>query len=488
MDKIIDPNSTYLEAILPWRDSKLGQAVLKKLGHKHNIRPEIVWSDLPDRYLETVINGDSELLKVPMGAGKYVSIRYEGIESILIDQYNKGVLTVDFQAMLDMSTCPDCDGTKLKKESLNVYLEIPGKKKDNRYNIATLHRMQLHELKEFLITYRTHTNKPELLISRIMRPLIHRVETINELGLHYITLARGVKTLSGGEMQRLRLAKQLGNKLTGIIYVLDEPTIGLDNHEIDKMLIAIRSLQKMGNTIIVVEHHDRFIEQSDRVVEIGPGAGDFGGHVIFNGPYEQFITSDALTAQYMRNEKQIHVEYSHEPSTKTLSIKKASAFNLQSIDVDIPLGSFTIITGPSGAGKTTLMYTTLYRFLHEKSKWIQSYIRLQLLKQGMSRQDIISAPVMKKELYSDMANKATQAFMNQEISVETIRGHEEINNVLYVDQSSIGKTPRSCPATFIGVFDDIRNLYAGTSEAKYMGFSSGHFSFNSKKGACPECK
>ncbi len=160
---------------------------------------------------------------------------------------------------------------------------------------------------------------------------------------------------------------------------------------------------------------------------------------------------------------------------------------MKKVDVDIPLGSFTIITGPSGAGKTTLMYTTLYRFLHDKDKRIQSYIRLQMLKDGMSRQDIISAPVMKKDQYMDMANKATQAFMKQEISVETIRGHDRIDNTLYVDQSSIGKTPRSCPATFIGVFDDIRKLYAGTSEAKYMGFNTGHFSFNSKKGRCPEC-
>ncbi|USN57046.1 MAG: hypothetical protein H6766_00840 [Candidatus Peribacteria bacterium] len=146
------------------------------------------------------------------------------------------------------------------------------------------------------------------------------------------------------------------------------------------MIAAIRKLQAMGNTIIVVEHHDKFIAASDWVVEIGPGAGDFGGKVIFNGPYDEFITSDALTAQYMRGEQEVNVHFEHEPQTHSISIKKASAYNLKSIDVDIPLGSFTIITGPSGAGKTTLMYTTLFRFLNDKDKRIQSYIRLQMLK------------------------------------------------------------------------------------------------------------
>lgn len=486
-DKLLDPNSAYLEAILPWRDSKLGQAILKKLAHLHDINLDSRRYELPDHFQGLVIHGDGELLKLPMGDGKYTSIKYKGIEDVLIDQYNKGLLTVDFQAMLDMDTCPSCHGTRLRPESLHVFLENENEKDSPRFNIADLQSKSLTELKDFLQWYWDTTSKPKQLIDRIMRPLVDRVETIGDLGLGYITLSRGVKTLSGGEMQRLRLAKQLGNKLTGIIYVLDEPTIGLDTHEIKRMIVAIRKLQAMGNSIIVVEHHDTFIAASDWVVEIGPGAGDFGGKVIFNGPYDEFIQSDALTAQYMRGDQEVNVQFDHEPQTNSISIKKASAYNLKSIDVDIPLGSFTIITGPSGAGKTTLMYTTLFHFLHDKDKRIQSYIRLQMLKSWMSRQDIIAAPVMKKDEYMDLANKATQAFMEQEIAVETIRGHERINNTLYVDQSSIGKTPRSCPATFIGVFDDIRTLYAGVSEAKYLGFNAGHFSFNSKKGRCPEC-
>lgn len=285
----------------------------------------------------------------------------------------------------------------------------------------------------------------------------------------------------------MRLAKQLGNKLTGIVYVLDEPTIGLDDGEITKAISAIRKLQEMGNTIIVVEHNDAFIKASDWVVEIGPGAGDFGGEVMFNGPYQDFLKSDTLTAQYITGKKKTKIKFTHTPTKKVVKIKKANKYNLQNIDVNLTLGSFTIITGPSGSGKTTLMYTTLYRFLDERQKFVQSYIRLQLLKKGRSRQQIISAPVMRSEEYAHYENIAIQEFY-KDINVDTILGHEDIKNIIYVDQASIGKTPRSCPATFIGIFDKIRDLYAGTTEAKYLGFSSGHFSFNSGKGACPECQ
>lgn len=300
-------------------------------------------------------------------------------------------------------------------------------------------------------------------------------------------LSRQIDTLSGGEIQRLRLAKQLGNKLTGIIYVLDEPTIGLDDHEIQKTIQSIRTLQEIGNTIVVVEHNESFIKASDWVVEIGPGAGDFGGHVVFNGPYEEFLKQKSLTAEYVTGKKTIQAQFDHQPTGDTLRIRKARKHNLKNIDVDIRLGSFSIITGPSGAGKTTLMFHTLFSFLNDRQKFVQSYIRLNMLKKGMSRTEIISAPIMKKEEYEHLENLAVQEFY-QHIGVESIRGHESIKNTIYVDQTSIGKTPRSCPATFIGTFDNIRKIYAGVTEAKYIGFNAGHFSFNSSKGACPECE
>lgn len=509
-DKILDPMSPYLKAIVPRRDSNLWQGLLVKLAQKYSIGQEQLWKDLPERFQHVVLFWDEELIRISYG-GKYISMYYKGIEEIIKDQYAKGLLTVDFQVMLDMRVCPECNGARLKKESLHVFLTIGQKIKDERWkmreawwkdekkdlwslvyplsskvNIADLQQMKLNNLISFLDEFTANSGKDKLLTSRILNPLIDRAKTIQELWLWYLSLHRWMDTLSWWEIQRLRLAKQLGNKLTWIVYVLDEPTIGLDEREIQRAIIAIQRLKEMGNTIIVVEHNEDFIKASDRVVEIGPGAGDFGGNVIFNWPYEDFLKSNCLTAQYILWKKKVKIDFEHKPSSKYVTIRKAAKYNLQNIDVKIRLGTFTIITWPSGAGKTTLMYTTLFRFLQEKEKFIQSYIRLQLLKKGWTRQDILAAPVMQKQEYDSLKNIALQEFYT-DLAVDTVQGHEEIKNVIYVDQTSIGKTPRSCPATFIWTFDHIRNLFAGTSESKYLWFSSSFFSFNSKKWACPAC-
>ncbi len=500
-DKMLDPVSPYMKAILPWRDSNLGQSLLLKLAQKYSIDPDKLWKDLPEWFQHVVLFGDEELLRVSYG-GKFISMTYKGIEEIIKDQYAKGLLTVDFQAMLDMKSCNECDGTKLKKESLNVFLSFKRKSQSpkpkegepdawglklwTKYNIADLQRMPLNDLISFVDLYKEHASKDQTLIQRIINPLNDRAKTIQDLWLGYLSLHRGIDTLSWWEIQRLRLAKQLGNKLTGIIYVLDEPTIWLDDKEIHRAIKAIKNLREMGNTIIVVEHNEEFIKASDRVVEIWPGAGDFWGNLMFNGPYEDFLKSDTLTAQYILGKKKVSIDFEHTPSNHLVKIKKASKFNLQGIDVQIRLWTFTIITWPSWAGKTTLMYTTLFKFLNDKQKFIQSFIRLELLKQWWNRQDILAAPVMNKEKYEHYENLALQEF-HKDLAVETIIGHEEIKNTIYVDQTSIGKTPRSCPATFIGTFDNIRQLYAGTTDSKYLWFNASYFSFNSNKWACPAC-
>ncbi len=488
-DKMLDPVSPYMKAILPRRDSNLGQSLLLKLAQKYSIDPDKLWKDLPERFQHVVLFGDDELLRVSYG-GKFISMTYKGIEEIIKDQYAKGLLTVDFQAMLDMKDCNECGGTKLKKESLNVFLTFKSKAKEKiqsgKYNIADLQRMPLNDMITFVDLYKEHATKDQTLIQRIINPLNDRAKTIQELWLGYLSLHRGIDTLSGWEIQRLRLAKQLGNKLTGIIYVLDEPTIGLDDREIKRAIVAIKKLREMGNTIIVVEHNEEFIKESDRVVEIWPGAGDFGGNLMFNGTYDDFLKSDTLTAQYILGKKKVSIDFEHKPSNNVVKIKKASKHNLKDVDVNIRLGTFTIITWPSGAGKTTLMYTTLFKFLNEKQKFIQSFIRLELLKQWWNRQDILAAPVMNKEKYEHYESLALQAF-HKDLAVETIIGHEEIKNTIYVDQTSIGKTPRSCPSTFIGTFDHIRQLYAWTTDSKYLGFNASYFSFNSNKWACPAC-
>ena len=513
-NKVIDPASPLIDAILPWRDSNLGQWVLKKLCEKYSMDPGKKRAEQPERFLNVVIEGDQELLRINTW-GKYTSIKYNGIEEIIKDQYVKGLLTVDFQAMLNMKTCPHCFGSRLKKESLHCFLTI--KKQDIekksefsnllptlftqqeglpfaqpedqdliKFNIRDLQKIELNELINLLELYKSTSEKPINLLERILNPLLDRAKTIQELGLGYLMLTRGVDTLSGGEIQRLRLAKQLWNKLTGIIYVLDEPTIGLDTWEIKKAIVSINKLKEMGNTIIVVEHNEEFIRASDRIVEIWPWAWDFGWELIFNGSYEEFTKTRTLTSDFITWKRKVSIDFSHTPSKKRVDIRKASKFNLKNIDVKFNLWSFTVITWPSGAGKTTLMYTTLFRFLNDRQKFVQSYIRLQLLKKGLTWEEILAAPVMRAEEYAHFENLALQEFY-QDIWVERVTGQEEIKNTIYVDQSSIGKTPRSCPATFVNVFDKIRLLYAGTSDAKYLGFNNSHFSFNSDKGACPAC-
>lgn len=504
-DKILDPMSPYKKAILPWRDSTFWQMLLLKLAQKYSVDEDKKWKDLPEWFQHVVLFWDNELLRVNVG-WKYTSMYYRWIEEVIKDQYAKGILTVDFQAMLDMKPCAECDGRRLKKDSLNVFLEIKDgnikptkvkwKKSDDsivnveiksKFNIADLQKKSLSELFEFLDNYQKITVKDKILVNRISTPLCDRVKTITDLWLWYLSLYRPIDTLSGWEIQRLRLAKQLWNKLTGIIYVLDEPTIWLDSREIKRAIEAIKRLREIWNTIIVVEHNDEFIKASDWIVEIWPGAGDFWWNVMFNWTYEDFLKSWTLTAQYITGKKKTKIDFEHKPSNNHIEIKKASKYNLKSIDAKIRLWTFTVITWPSGAGKTTLMYTTLYRFLNEKEKFIQSHIRLQLLKKWRDRQQILVAPVMQKDVYEHYQNIALQEFYS-DLSVDTIKWYEEIKNVIYVNQSSIWKTPRSCPATFVSIFDKIRDLYAGTTEAKYLWFRSGSFSFNSAKWACPACQ
>lgn len=510
LEKILDPQSTYLQAVLPWRDSNLWQSILKKIASKYSMDSLKLWKDLPEWFQHVVINGDDELLRISM-AWKFISMKYKWIEDILKEQYTKWMLTVDFQAMLNMEPCPLCKWNKLTQESLHVFLTIPNNAKTKKsffsptpghsfyqesidlyddknfkYNIAQLHTMPMEKLIVFLEAFQTYSEQPHILIERIIKPLMDRAKTIEKLWLSYITLNRTVKTLSWWEIQRLRLAKQIWNKLTWIIYVLDEPTIWLNQIEIVKVIDSIKKLRDMWNTIIVVEHNDTFINESEWVVEIWPWAGDFWWEVVYNWNFKDFLKTDTLTSQYMQWKKKISIDRNHQPSWKKIQIKKANKFNLKNIDVDIELWAFTILTWHSWSWKTTLMYTTLYRFLQEKQKFIQSYIRLSLLKKWFTRQEIITAPLMKKNEYEHYENLALQEF-HKEVWVETIKWHENIDNVLYVNQSSIWKTPRSCPATFVWVFDKIRVLYAWTNDAKYLWLNAWHFSFNSKKWACPEC-
>lgn len=354
------------------------------------------------------------------------------------------------------------------------------------FNISDLQKLPIDQLIGILEDYKSNSGQPEMLLDRIMNPLLERCKTIQSLGLWYLNLSRAMETLSWGEIQRLRLAKQLWNKLTGIIYVLDEPTIGLDEVEIRKVIRAIETLKDMGNTIVVVEHNEEFIIASDRITEIGPWSGDFGGKVIFNGNYEDFLKSDCLTAQYIRGEKKVEIQFDHKLKDHFLTIRWAHKHNLDIPKIDINLGSFTIITGPSGAGKTTLLHHSLFRFLDERSTYVQWFVRMHMLKKWLNRSDIVWWQLIKKHEFESVEEEAMTAFY-KELELDSIHGRENVQNVMYVDQSSIGKTPRSCPATFIWIFDNIRRIFAGTHEAKMLWLKDWHFSFNSDKWACTEC-
>ncbi len=358
--------------------------------------------------------------------------------------------------------------------------------KKKTFTIADLQQLPISELIKVIQQYHKSSSHAEVLLDRILHPLLERCMMIESLWLWYINLSRAMETLSWGEIQRLRLAKQLGNKLTGIIYVLDEPTIGLDEIEILKVIKAINTLKAMGNTIVVVEHNEEFITASDWITEIGPGSGDFGWKVIFNGTYKDFLKSDCLTAQYIRGEKKVSISFTHQPPWAAITIRWAHKHNLKIPQVEIKLWSFTIITWPSWAGKTTLLHHILYRFLDERQTYIQWFVRMHMLRKWLQRSDIVSGQLIKKAEFEKVEEEAMDHFY-KELQVESIAWWENAQNVIYVDQSSIGKTPRSCPATFIGIFDNIRRIYATTQEAKMLWLKDGHFSFNSDKWACTEC-
>lgn len=482
LDKIIDENVEIKKAILPWRDSSFWQAIIDKLCEKYSINKLTKRKDLSKDYKNIILNWDNDTIRIMLW-WKIVSLNYNWVEDILTQQYNKWILTVDFQAMFNLEKCPLCEWARLKRESLNVFLEIW----KNKLNIFNLQKMKIIDIIEFLNSLINKWKKSIDLMKRILSPLMDRCDTINWLWLWYLIINRQIETLSWWEIQRLRLAKQLWNRLTWIIYVLDEPTIWLDENEIKKTINAISKLKDMWNTIIVVEHNDEFIKNADWVIEIWPWAWDFWWEVVFNWPYDKFLKCWSLTSLYITWKKQVEIKFEHKLSNKILKIKNARKNNLKNINIDINLWWFTIITWPSWAWKTTLMFHTLFKFLSEKQKQIQSYIRYNMLKKWKSWNEILTSNIFKQADYESFEKEALIQFYN-EIWVDDILWYEHIENVIYVDQWNIWKTPRSCPWTFIWAFDNIRKIFAWSEWAKMFQFTPWHFSFNSWKWACPDCE
>ena len=404
--------------------------------------------DLPKEIVDILLYGSKgEKIKMVRDTDDVKSTYYtefEGVANNLERRFREtssNWMREEITTWMNSVNCPECHGDRLKKESLSVLI--------GGLNISQLCRLSVTAMLDFFDKLEL-TEKEEQISHLIIREIRSRLEFLRNVGLEYLTLSRASATLSGGESQRIRLATQIGSSLMGVLYILDEPSIGLHQRDNDKLIATLRHLRDLGNTVIVVEHDEDTMYASDFIVDIGPGAGVHGGEVVCAGPVEAIKACErSVTGQYLSGRKKIPVpETRRQGNGKTLTVKGAAQNNLKNIDVSIPLGTFTAVTGVSGSGKSSLINEILYKGLAAK------------LNQAKSR------PGKHKEIV----------------------GLEALDKVIEISQSPIGRTPRSNPATYTGVFTDIRQLFASTAEAKARGYDSGRFSFNVKGGRCEACE
>ena len=402
---------------------------------------------LPRWFLEKILYGtgdeaiDFEYTSYA-GTRKFTS-PFEGVLPTLDRRYNetKSQGMRDFYEMyMSESACQTCHGARLKKESLSV--------KVGDKNINELTDMSIDKIKDFLNSLQLN-NKDKMIADQILKELNKRLQFLLDVGLEYLTLSRSAGSLSGGEAQRIRLATQIGSGLTGVLYILDEPSIGLHQRDNEKLLATLRKLRDLGNTVLVVEHDEDTMYAADQIIDIGPGAGVHGGKVIAQGTAEEIkLVPESITGQYLSGKKQILVPKKRRKSNgKAIEVKGATEHNLKNINVKFPLGQFICVTGVSGSGKSTLVNEILYR-------------------------------TVAKEIYGSNEKPG---------KCKEIKGLENVDKIINIDQSPIGRTPRSNPATYTGVFDVIRDIFAATQEAKMRGYDKGRFSFNVAGGRCEAC-
>ena len=377
------------------------------------------------------------------GSGTHYTA-FEGVLNNLQRRYNETAsewAREELEQYMSQVDCPECHGQRLKPESLAVTV--------GGLNIMELCEKPVEELLHFIDNLQL-TEREQFIGARILKEIKERLGFLNSVGLGYLTLGRGAATLSGGESQRIRLATQIGSCLMGVLYVLDEPSIGLHQRDNDRLLATLKHLRDLGNTLIVVEHDEDTMKTADWIVDVGPGAGIHGGEIIYSGPAEGILDCEkSLTGQYLSGKRCIPVpKQRREGNGNTLSLKGAAENNLKHIDVDFKLGCFNCVTGVSGSGKSSLVNAILY-----------------------------------KRLARDLNHAHTRPGKH-----EGLEGLEHLDKVIDIDQSPIGRTPRSNPATYTGVFNDIRDLYAATADAKMRGYAPGRFSFNVKGGRCEACQ
>lgn len=427
-------------------DGSFTNAILQALAKEYQFDLHTPFQELPDKVQDVIINGtNGKVVKVyykgQRGEGIY-DVAFEGLIRNMEKRYRETgseTMKAEYESFMRITPCKTCKGQRLKRESLAV--TVSGK------NIHEVTSMSVKQLIEFLSDL--DLTKQQMLIGeQILKEIKTRVKFLMNVGLEYLSLSRATGTLSGGEAQRIRLATQIGSGLVGVAYILDEPSIGLHQRDNDKLIATLRHLKDLGNTLIVVEHDEDTMFAADYIVDIGPGAGEHGGEVVAAGNAKEIMASEnSITGDYLSGRKKIPVPAMRKQPTGFLKVIGAAENNLRNIDVDIPLGIMTCVTGVSGSGKSSLINEILYKTLAKK----------------LNRARTI--PGKHKE----------------------IKGIEQLDKVIDIDQSPIGRTPRSNPATYTGVFDQIRDLFAATADAKAKGYKKGRFSFNVKGGRCEAC-
>ncbi len=396
--------------------------------------------EISDEVLNIILYGNEGIER----SRKDTSVSFEGVINFISRYTDDKSAAIQrwAQGFTNRKVCEDCGGTRIRKEA--HYFRIGGK------HIGELAQMDISDLAEWFASIEEHLSETQLRIgTEILKEINARLGFIVEVGLTYLTLHRSAKTLSGGEAQRIRLATQIGSELMNVLYILDEPSIGLHQRDNQRLIRSLERLRDTGNSVIVVEHDKEMIEAADFVVDIGPGAGIHGGTIVNAGPLDQLTNTDSLTNQYLTGTRSIEIPSKRRKGNgKKLQLKGATGRNLHNVNLTIPLGTFTCVTGVSGSGKSSLINQTLY-------------------------------PILLKEIYNGVRNP---------LPYKSISGIEHLDKVIEIDQAPIGRTPRSNPATYTKLFDEIRSLFASLPEAQIRGYKAGRFSFNVAGGRCETCK
>ncbi|GEP79247.1 excinuclease ABC subunit UvrA [Staphylococcus carnosus] len=453
IDLIVPDQDKTLEegAIVPWepKSSDFYPTLLKRVCEVYKIKMDKPFKKLTDRQKDIILYGskDKEIkftFESRNGQKRTRTMPFEGVIPNIERRFHESPSEYVREVMRKYMTelpCETCHGKRLSKEALSVYV--------SGLNIGEVVEYSIKEALDFFENIDL-SEQDRKIADLILKEIISRLYFLNNVGLDYLTLNRSSGTLSGGEAQRIRLATQIGSRLSGVLYVLDEPSIGLHQRDNDRLIETLKEMRDLGNTLIVVEHDDDTMREADYLVDVGPGAGEHGGEIVASGTPKQVMRNKkSLTGQYLSGKKRIEVpEYRRPATDRRLKVRGAKSNNLKDVDVDFPLSTMTVVTGVSGSGKSSLVNEVLYKTLAQK-------INHSKVRTG---------------------------------KVDEIEGIDQLDKVIDIDQSPIGRTPRSNPATYTGVFDDIRDVFAQTNEAKIRGYQKGRFSFNVKGGRCEACK